>query len=244
MINRLRNFSFQNPGYEVIFQLLLIKNAAARHMNSLSVPYLNGIDQHTPLQYISTLLDEGPKQQLVHVPWADYPYHPDVFFSIAHGSDAIFIKYFVKEKAIRAVNTTLNSPVYNDSCVEFFIAFDDDPAYYNFEFNCIGTHLSAYGDNKTGRTLLPAHISQQLKYKSVLTNDQKQEAVGWELTLMIPITAFYFHNIGSLKGKKCVANFYKCGDELPEPHFVSWSNIQWPQPNFHLRQFFGSLVFE
>jgi hypothetical protein len=242
--NRLRNFSFPNHWDGVIFQLLLIKKEAAFCMNFLHVPYLNGIDQYTPLHDISGVLDTAPKQQLVYVPWADYPYHPEVQFSMAHGSDAVFIKYFVKEKTIRAVNNTLNSPVYKDSCVEFFIGFDDEPAYYNFEFNCIGAHLIGYGANKTDRTFLPADISQQIKYKAVLTNDQNQQIIGWELTLLIPVAAFYFHNIQSLKGQHCVANFYKCGDELPEPHFVTWTNIQWPQPNFHLRQFFGNLVFE
>ncbi|AEV97929.1 hypothetical protein A4D02_15210 [Niastella koreensis] len=213
-------------------------------MNFLRVPYLSGIDQHTPLHEISLVLDAAPKHQLVYAPWAEYPYHPEVHFSIAHSSDAVFIKYFVKEKTIRAVNYTLNSPVYNDSCVEFFIGFKNEPAYYNFEFNCIGTPLIGYGEDRTNRRLLPADISQQIKYKSVLTNDQDREAVGWELTLLIPVTAFYYHHLPSLKGQHCVANFYKCGDELPEPHFVSWSNIEWPQPNFHLRQFFGTLEFE
>jgi len=213
-------------------------------MNFLRVPFLTGIDQHTPLHEISGVLDGAPKQQLVYVPWTDYPYHPDVRFSMAHSSDAVFIKYFVKEKTIRAVNNTLNSPVYNDSCVEFFIGFDDSPAYYNFEFNCIGTHLIGYGEDKTNRNLLPPAISQQIKYKAVLTNDQNQETIGWELTLLIPVTAFYYHNIQSLTGQHGVANFYKCGDELPEPHFVTWSNIHWPQPNFHLRQFFGTIEFE
>jgi len=77
-------------------------------MNFLHVPYLNGIDQYTPLHDISGVLDTAPKQQLVYAPWADYPYHPEVQFSMAHGSDAVFIKYFVKEKTIRAVNNTLN----------------------------------------------------------------------------------------------------------------------------------------
>lgn len=211
---------------------------------NLRVPFLAGIDQHTSLSDISRVLDKAPKQQLVYAPWTNYPYRPEVQFSMAHGSDALFIKYFVKEKSIRAVNNTLNSPVHKDSCVEFFFGFQDEAAYYNFEFNCIGAHLIGYGEDKINRTLLPADISQQIKYKSVLSNDQEQEDIGWELTLLIPVTAFHFHRIKSLKGQQGVANFYKCGDELPEPHFISWSNIQWPQPNFHLRQFFGDLVFE
>ena len=213
-------------------------------MNSLTVPFLSSVDQYSGMHEISAVLDKVPLQKLLYVPWADYPYRPDVRFAIAHGHDAVFIKYFVKEKAIRAVNYTLNSPVYKDSCVEFFIGFNDEPTYYNFEFNCIGTHLSGYGENKMARKTLPEHITRQIRYKSELSNDHNSDTIGWQLTLLIPFSAFYYHSIRSLKGKSCVANFYKCGDELPEPHFVSWSDIQWPQPNFHLRQFFGTLSFE
>lgn len=44
------------------------------------------------------------------------------------------IKYLEEENAIRAVNNGYNSPVYEDSCLAFFISFDDS-GYYNFEFN-------------------------------------------------------------------------------------------------------------
>jgi hypothetical protein len=47
-----------------------------------------------------------------------------------------------------------------------------------------------------------------------------------------------------LKGKTCRANFYKCGDDLPEPHFLSWNNIIADKPDFHLPQYFGTLTFE
>jgi hypothetical protein len=41
-----------------------------------------------------------------------------------------------------------------------------------------------------------------------------------------------------------MANFYKCGDETPEPHFLSWNPIDLPKPNFHVPQFFGQLELE
>ena len=42
-----------------------------------------------------------------------------------------------------AVNSTDNSPVWQDSCVEFFVQIPGEKYYYNFEFNCIGTALAA-----------------------------------------------------------------------------------------------------
>ena len=50
-------------------------------------------------------------------------------------------------------------------------------------------------------------------------------------------------SIESLKGVCATANFYKCGDDLPEPHFVSWNKIEAPTPNFHLPKYFGEIEF-
>jgi hypothetical protein len=43
---------------------------------------------------------------------------------------------------------------------------------------------------------------------------------------------------------KARGNFYKCGDSLSVPHFLSWQPIDNPTPNFHLEKFFGELDFE
>jgi hypothetical protein len=212
-------------------------------MASLAVPFLTGINRHTGLDTISTLLDKEPQQKLSYVPWTNYPYHPEVAFAIAYGSDAVFLKYHVREKHIRAVNSTPQSPVYQDSCVEFFIGFDNEPAYYNFEFNCIGANLSGYGADRADRTLIPVAITSQIRFKTHISNSNNGDLISWQMTLTIPFTAFYYHTITSLQGQHAWANFYKCGDELPEPHFITWSNIQWPEPNFHLKECFGQVLF-
>ena len=38
-----------------------------------------------------------------------------------------------------------------------------------------------------------------------------------------------------------LGNFYKCADETMNPHFVSWSPIDLPEPNFHCPEFFGEI---
>ena len=47
-----------------------------------------------------------------------------------------------------------------------------------------------------------------------------------------------------LYGARMKANFYKCGDKLQTPHFLSWNRIDLPSPNFHRPDFFGTLEFE
>ena len=74
-----------------------------------------------------------------------------------------------------------------------------------------------------------------------------EERIGectWEVALVIPYTVFIKHRITSLDGQTIKANFYKCGDELQTPHFLSWNPINIEKPDFHRPDFFGSLEFE
>lgn len=61
--------------------------------------------------------------------------------------------------------------------------------------------------------------------------------------LVIPMQVFRFHQINVLKRQKCRVNFYKCGDELTQPHYLSWKNIVAPKPDFHRPDFFGAAEF-
>ena len=205
-------------------------------------PFKKG-DVSTAITELSFLLDGVDKNLLNQVPWKQYQYQPKVQFSMAYDTDCIFLKYYVNEKFIQAANGVTNTAVNQDSCVEFFICIDDDKAYYNFEFNCIGTTLVGYGETRNNRALLSADLISQIKYQSVINNHHSGKDVNWELTVVIPGALFYFHPLLSFAGKKCRANFYKCGDHLPTPHFISWSNINSQQPDFHLSEFFGTLQF-
>lgn len=212
-------------------------------MKQLSVPFIH-LDESNTIDEISRKLDHVHQELIANVPWDEYPYKPEIAFSIAHGENGLFLKYFVEEKYVRAVNSEPNEPVYEDSCVEFFISFEDESEYYNFEFNCAGTCLLGFGEGREGRVLSSPEIIKQINFKSTLKPATNTEAnIGWELTLAIPFSVFQYHELSSLSGKKCRANFYKCGDKLPEPHFLAWNNIQSENPNFHLPKFFGDVEF-
>ncbi len=66
----------------------------------------------------------------------------------------------------------------------------------------------------------------------------------WTLYAEIPKEALGFLTDEKLSKQVIGANFYKCGDETNEPHYISWNPIDTPNPNFHVPQFFGDLVFE
>ena len=211
-------------------------------MNRLIVNKLRAAHHNTSLTEISTMLDNFGRHGLNNAPWISYPYKPKVEFSIAHAADSIYLKYYVNEKSIRAAAGSVNGNVWEDACVEFFISFDAS-GYYNLEFNCIGTTLAGFGTDRNNRELLPAALISNIRYQSLIRNEA-DNTTHWELTLAIPLQMFAYHHISSLDGIECKVNFYKCGDKLPDPHFISWNIIESDQPDFHLQQFFGTLVFE
>ena len=182
-------------------------------------------------------LDRNP---IAELNWPVFPYQPAVNFTIAYQEDYIFLKYNVSEKDIKTTYLVTNEPVYKDACVEFFIALEDDEKYYNFEFNCIGTCLAAYG-SKFERNFLPKQLIEKIQHRSSFK--LKDGLVHWELTLAIPRELFCHHSLSTFKGLTGRANFYKCGDDLPVPHFLSWNPIQTEDPDFHQPSYFGEIVF-
>src|SRR5206468_10962581 len=110
------------------------------------------------------------------------------------------------------------------------------------EFNCIGTGLIGYGEGRHGRTLLPPETVARVQ---ALSRIRRQEGGGvdWELTLLVPLEVYHHTGDYTLSGRHATANFYKCGDAMPEPHYLSWSPINTPEPDFHRPEFFGALRF-
>ena len=43
-------------------------------------------------------------------------------------------------------------------------------------------------------------------------------------------------------GRVIRANFYKCGDETPIPHFGMWSPVDNETPDFHRPEYFGKFI--
>ena len=213
-------------------------------MGLLKVPYLSNIHNSSRALNSVELFSQIKPNKLSCEPWPSGFDQPEATFRIGYGDNAIFLAFRVKEKYFKATYQQANEPVYKDSCVEFFIAFDEDETYYNFEFNAIGTALVGYG-LPGNRELLPVSLVNNIK-KTTCSKMAADELLPfeWELKLAIPFSLFYKHSISTLKGKTCRANFYKCGDDLPEPHFLSWNNIIADKPDFHLPQYFGTLTFE
>lgn len=186
-------------------------------------------------------------EPITNVNWDEYPYRPKVEFRIAHADDAILLHYKVTEASVRARYGEDNGSVWTDSCVEFFSIPANDGIYYNIECNCAGTILVGAGPQRNGRELAPQEVMDRVQRWSSLGRQSFEERIGectWEVALIIPYSVYFKHQITSLDGKEVKANFYKCGDELQTPHFLSWNPIRIEKPDFHRPDFFGTLEFE
>lgn len=174
---------------------------------------------------------------------------PRVTFRIAHCSDRLILHFHIEDNEIRAVETEDLGRVWEDSCCEFFITPESETeCYYNFECNCIGTLVARWGvPVPEKREASPKFVFDSVVRKSSLGTEPfpaVKTAKTWGLVEIIPVSAFYKHDLGSFDGQRMKGNFYKCGDMLSEPHFLSWAPIDNPVPMFHCPQFFGEIIFE
>jgi hypothetical protein len=174
-----------------------------------------------------------------------FPYKPVCRFKIARSAQSLFVHFNVIEKNVRALYSTDQQAVWEDSCVEFFCKLPEQEHYYNFEFNCIGTCLAT---RRKGRDLdiqpLPEHMMKTIKRYASLGREPFNEQTGhfeWELTVEISFEIMEIPQ-GNLP-ETLRANFYKCGDGTSVPHYLSWNLIQSIKPDFHLPEFFGEIIF-
>lgn len=172
-----------------------------------------------------------------------FAYQPTVKFMIARSESAFYIHYKTEEKGVKAVYTNDQDPVWQDSCVEFFVGLPSEEGYANFEFNCIGTCLATRrtSRNENIRPLTASDLETIERFPSLGNQPlNRDEKTNWELSVKIP-----FKVIGMTsqdKPSQLRANFYKCGDETATPHYLSWSEIDTPKPDFHRPEFFGILT--
>lgn len=177
--------------------------------------------------------------------WSDR--NPVVKVRAAHASDFMVLHFHVSDNELRAVETADDGRVWEDSCVEFFVSPEGNDFYYNFECNCIGTLLLHGGPAGGDRPSAPSEVYGSVRRWSSLGTgafEAHEEVREWDLVEMIPASALFRHDIKSFDGLSMKGNFYKCGDLLPHPHFLSWAPIELPKPMFHCPQFFDAIEFE
>jgi hypothetical protein len=118
--------------------------------------------------------------------------------------------------------------------------------------NCGGTmlfHHQDHEDRSSTRIPISAEDIDKMKVAHSLPRlipDEIEEKTTWYLEYAIPFEILneYYKLEYPESGSVWHANFYKCADQTSHPHWLTWSPVDFPRPNFHLPQFFGELTFE
>jgi hypothetical protein len=216
-------------------------------MNVAEVKKIELKSDYPELNEISAVLDKKKERlRISTINWKGFNYKPEVALSLGYSDHEIFLKYYIKENYFKAEKTETNQMVCEDSCVEFFVSPEEDGIYYNLEFNGIGTCLLGTGTSRANsRRANPDIISKIRRLSSVGTRPVKENEgeFEWTMTIAVPFEVFFHHKIKDLKGKTFRANFYKCGDMLKVPHYVTWNPVGTEKPDYHQPAYFGLLKF-
>ncbi|MDD4361684.1 MAG: carbohydrate-binding family 9-like protein [Bacteroidales bacterium] len=176
----------------------------------------------------------------------EFPYAPETRLSLGRSSSGIYLHYVVEEKEKRTSHHSDNAPVWQDSCVEFFVALPSEEEYFNFEFNSLGYCLAARRKSREEYVLFSpeqlALIERIPGSASICPEVAGKSAQSWSLIVYIPFI---------LLGLDCKrlpsvlkANFYKCCSACTEKHYLSWSPVHSEKPDFHRPQDFGLLLVQ
>jgi hypothetical protein len=207
-------------------------------VNASSIPSPVNAEQNRIDEWFNGL----QRHDVSSICWLTLQNVPEVKFVVAYQYDALCLKYYVKETTHLATYRTSNEPVFKDSCVEFFIAINESGNYYNFEFNSLGTCLASYGKDRHDRLKLAPNVIAEINSRAKWINHSPAtNQFEWELTVILPVKVFCFDVIHFQPLQQYNVNFYKCGDNLPEPHYLAWNPVRSTVMDFHQPHFFGAL---
>jgi hypothetical protein len=194
--------------------------------------------QEVPTEQIRNHMGEKP----VHFPRTEV--------KIAYVDAAIHVMFRVRDRYVRAIATKHQDSVCGDSCVEFFFTPGPDPSkgYFNVEMNCGGTILFHYHSGQGRVEVRRSDCDKVAKEHSLpaIIDPEIEEPVTWTVAYSIPLSVLAGYCPVSTPKPHTIwrGNFYKCADHTSHPHWLTWSPVDHPRPNFHLPQFFGVLEFE
>jgi hypothetical protein len=204
-----------------------------------------------------TAWDKPPWRDIPSEPIRNYmgekPDHvPKTEVKIAYEPVAIYVMFRVEDRYVRAIAAEHQDSVCGDSCVEFFFTPGSDVSkgYFNLEMNCGGTMLFHFNSgSKEGRVEIPKSDCDKIARTHSLpriVDPEIQESVTWTVGYSIPIALLRTYCQVSTPKPHALwrANFYKCADNTSHRHWLTWTPVDHPKPNFHLPQSFGVLEFE
>lgn len=180
------------------------------------------------------------KAMISHYKWTE-GYAPEAYAQlICILGRGFALRMTAVEANPKALYTKFEEPVYKDSCLEFFVSFNNaNNKYMNFEMNSNGAFLAAVRTERANKTSIKM-LAPLPKVKAEKTEN------SWSVEVFFS-NDFIGKTFGKFsfdRGETFKGNFYKCGDETEIPHFGMWAPIENEKPDFHRPEFFGTFKIE
>jgi len=179
-------------------------------------------------------------------PWGG-EYKPEAQFSLSFGENALHLALRAWEKTefLRITARGLSRDVWHDSCLECFLMPkpEIDARYFNFELNPAGAMYLGLGTSRKDNVFLEGEDISQFDI-SPFREEMGNGVTLWGVQAQIPLAFLrrFFPLIKFEPGIKMRANFYKCGEKTPKPHYACWSMVNTREPDFHRPECFGLLM--
>ena len=180
-------------------------------------------------------------------------FKPKVQAKMVYDKDNLYVIFRVDDKYVKSITDRNNGPVYRDSAVEFFFASDVENSlvYFNIETNCGGKvlfHHNNPADRSKNIRLTDDDIAQLEIAHSMpsIVDPEITDEITWTIEYKVPIALLKKHSTvtSPAKGVEWRANFYKIAEITSNPHYITWSKIDRPRPNFHVPENFGRIIFK
>jgi len=161
----------------------------------------------------------------------------------------LYVQFRCQDRHSFAVTTDLNGPVWQDSCVELFVAPDPRRSdYVNTEINCCGILLMGFGPLSPPRPKITPALAERVAVVSSLPGPTKEESPcdrTWWIAARIPfdvLSELLGLAVSAKPGQRWRGNFYRLGGKT-DSQFACWAPIDADTPDFHRPEFFGELRF-
>ncbi len=174
--------------------------------------------------------DEVPEEKLAFSHWGSEVHYNTYFKMCFVKNKGIFVKMRTDETQLALQYSKRDEPVYEDSCMEFFISpVEGENEYINFEMNALGTYLTEFGAGKKDRVFL----KEITDYVPLVT--AKIYSNGWSVELFVPCELVSDVFKTNFTADECIikGNFYKCGDKTQKVHYSSYNEMTTLPPGFH-----------
>ena len=182
--------------------------------------------------------DEVPVLKMEYA-YLSTPESVTAYGQICAGENSFYVHLWANQARVRAEECGIEGLPYKDSCLEFFFRPEEnDPRYFNIEFNlnkCL--YLGIGVDLATRQRIFLDNMEQVFKPVT------KRTEQGWDIYYQIPFSFIrcYFPEFNIYAGKTILGNCYTCSDLADVPYYRSWSQVNGKMFTFHCPECFGRM---